>query len=709
MNENSNENSYSMYALTYSQDLFGNWLIGGIANFNGGAGNHFDYSGSGTFGDSTFAGDITVDSGYQDSGYSYSGGGTLAMGSSGPFWSLTGTGKATGGNGSAFAMNGSGSYATSGLGWSMSGTRTGSDSRYNDYSYQVDYSLSGGVWGATGGSGSGGGGEASKSDYSGSGSYTRAIDGGSVTGTTNDNGKMESWTNYKFNTTLGTGGWTATGSGSGGGGARNHSDYSGSGSYTRTIAGGTISGDFNEDGHQTSWNTFDTKATLVNGAWVATGTGKNGSDGHTHTDSSGSGSYTVTTGSSTGPNYSYKTISGDAKESYTHDTSYSSQADWALGTAGWQMTSGSGNNFSDTSSESSHSGSGSYGRGSVDASGNTQTVTGTITTSAGGKNSYSGFETKTEVIGGEWKQVSGSGWGGGGESSKSAYSGKGSYSRTGQFGAAITGDIDEGGDSHSDSSWSTDDTWSSAGGWTTTGSASDSGGNSAHSSYSGSGSYGWSGSTSGSGTSSFSGTVNEEGGSSNGGGYDIQYKYVPPVVTSTSSSGTTPPPAPSGWIAISGNRSGSNSASSKMSYSGSGSYSSSGPVPNSARGRSAEPTRPAASRILRAAGAGVPRSITGTGWSSREPGLLAGATKATVPIRAAALTPTQLLVANPTPPTSRSPAGVAGVARGARRRLGRPERSSVLSAAWARAVPPPAVPTAGRRRAAPAVLLAPAA
>ncbi len=136
------------------------------------------------------------------------------------------------------------------------------------YGYSDQYTLQNdGSWQASSGAGSSSGNGFTQSNYSGSGVYGYAIAGGAVSGTWQENGSAESDYNTATTTTLGSdGAWTQTGTSSSGDGGGQYDSYQGSGNYA-----------------------IDSTAALENGSGSASGSSSysdSGSSGNSSTSSS---------------------------------------------------------------------------------------------------------------------------------------------------------------------------------------------------------------------------------------------------------------------------------------------------------------------------------------------------------------------------------------------------------------------------------------
>lgn len=412
----------SSYSIGLNETALGGWIGGGITAFNGNSSKSNSWTGSGTYGYTNFSGTVTDDSGSKSESFTYMGGGIMLPDMS---WSLMGTGSSSGSSSHNFAYNGTGTYSSSASGIAKGGVTSENGGNNSSLQYGVTYSLSSGDWIATAGSGSGGGG------------YT------------------------------------------------SYSDYSGSGTYSRNEQGGTISGKLNEDGHTNSWSNYGYSTVLNSGKWTATGQGKTGTDGHTHFDSSGSGGFSVSEGGS-GPVWSQ--VNGVTQESSRADTSYLSNEYWLLDSDGWQRQSGSGSASDSGRSDSDSSGSGSYGDSGVDTDGTVYSINGSITRSDRGQYTEYQRQTKSSLQNGVWSVDSGTSNHSGGNYEYVDSVGTGTYSKTGLLGSAISGTLNQSANTQDKTDWVTTANWSPTG-WTTSGTASNSGDVRKDYSYSGTGTF----------------------------------------------------------------------------------------------------------------------------------------------------------------------------------------------------------------------------
>ena len=213
VNTSGNDYNFFTKTLNYVEAVGGGWLTTGTTSFNGNGSQSYSYSGSGSYGDSDFTGTIN-ESGAQNRGYSYTGNG---MHWTGIGWALTGTGHASGDQNQNYSYSGTGTYSRNESGSSVTGTYNADGHNNSSGDFRIDYSLVNNLWEVVSGSGSGGGDSHTYSDYSGSGTYSRTANGGTVSGTINEDGHEFATDNYTTTSTLVAGDWVYAGSGSGSG------------------------------------------------------------------------------------------------------------------------------------------------------------------------------------------------------------------------------------------------------------------------------------------------------------------------------------------------------------------------------------------------------------------------------------------------------------------------------------------------------------
>jgi hypothetical protein len=130
-------------------------------------------------------------------------------------------------------------------------------------------------------------------------------------------------------------GWQATsGTARTGGSGNDHFDWSASGSYTRNLVGGSVSGTWRSGGLDDASYRYGTTSTLTAGAWVTIGSGASAGHGRSTSAYQGSGSYLTMVGGILG---SRVTVSGSGE----HEAYYDYEAGQSYDdTNGWRVTSG---------------------------------------------------------------------------------------------------------------------------------------------------------------------------------------------------------------------------------------------------------------------------------------------------------------------------------------------------------------------------------
>jgi RHS repeat-associated protein len=395
-------------------------------------------------------------------------------------------------------------------GGTVSGFEHFNNSQFCAYGYDRTWTNSGGWSGSCWNSASGNG----HDDYSDSGSYSTSsatlTSSGSVSHSGRDDYSYNSQVSYSLNSN-GLNWMQSSGTAAGSASGEAHSSLSGSGTYSNSYGSAStgnywsMSGTFNQNGHDDSTYSGSYSASAGSGAWTWSGSDTVTASGSSHYDYSGSGNY-----SSSGAGWS---SSGSLSQSGRTDSSYSSTANYSLDAGGinWWLASGSASGSASGESHYSYSGTGSYTSsvGSYSSSGGGSYINGTLNESGHDDSNYSASDTGS---------VSGSGssaawtWTGSDTvtasgSSHYDYSGSGRYSTSGT-GWSASGSLSQSG--RIDSAYSSTEYYSlSSNGatWTQTGgSASGSGSGEAHSSYSGGGKY----SQTGTGWSA-SGTLHQSG------------------------------------------------------------------------------------------------------------------------------------------------------------------------------------------------------
>ncbi len=428
--ESFNENNY------YSQSN-GNWILqSGVGVSSGSGSSHSSYSGSGSYVHYDYAfynstdndydvmrGDF-AESGSEDSSYNYNLNGTAAGG----VWSYSGSQTNTSGGQALFSAHASGKVDSSWNNYSATGTRSedcnadgsysyslyykanaangdwessggtgfsagggyryqtlsasgdysasgnyynskiagkfsfGSGSGYS-YSYDTDSSYSDGEW-TTSGSGTESLYGSSRSDYSGSGSYTRSNwrGDGTTTGTLAESGHAGETYSYVKNYDIESdGSWRETnGTGGSSGSGFTYSQYSGEGDYSSTVYGSSCEGAVTENGWEGSSYSFKTEAKFNNGYWKESGSKTASGSGHSWRDFDGTGAFS---NSQLGSGFD---LNGTVDENGWDETNFISKKEYALDLNGdWQAASGSATASGSGLMHASYSASGAFSSMSV--------------------------------------------------------------------------------------------------------------------------------------------------------------------------------------------------------------------------------------------------------------------------------------------------------------------------------------------------------
>ncbi len=428
--ESFNENN------SYSQSN-GNWILqSGVGVSSGSGSSHSSYSGSGSYVHYDYAfynstdndydvmrGDF-AESGSEDSSYNYNLNGTAIGG----VWSYSGSQTNTSGGQSLFSAHASGKVDSSWNNYSATGTRSencnaddsysfslyykanaangdwessggtgfsagggyryqtlsasgdysasgnyynskiagkfsfGSGSGYS-YSYDTDSSYSDGEW-TTSGSGTESLYGSSRSDYSGSGSYTRSNwrGDGTTTGTLAESGHAGETYSYVKNYDIESdGSWRETnGTGGSSGSGFTYSQYSGEGDYSSTVYGSSCEGAVTENGWEGSSYSFKTEAKFNNGYWKESGSKTASGSGHSWRDFDGTGAFS---NSQLGSGFD---LNGTVDENGWDETNFISKKEYALDLNGdWQAASGSATASGSGLMHASYSASGAFSSMSV--------------------------------------------------------------------------------------------------------------------------------------------------------------------------------------------------------------------------------------------------------------------------------------------------------------------------------------------------------
>ena len=279
---------------------------------------------------------------------------------------------------------------------------------------------------------------------------------------------------YGYEQKLGSGGWELT---SGKQAYRTHDGadwaYAGSGTHSRTIAVGTLSGTIEEGGGQGYQNETTAGAVVASGVWVHAGSDSQESHSSESYSYSGSGTYTYSVAGGA--------VNGKMWEGGGHSHTRNQHLQGVRAADGTYARSGSAGGGGYTSSDFGYAGSGTY---SYNVTGGA--MSGTIIEGGGygGGNSY-GYASEWTAAG--WQQTSGSWSNASHDTATWSYTGSGSYSRP-VAGGSLDGTVSEGGGAGHTYTWTTSGTRQADGSWLATGSGISGHDNERHYSYAGSGS-----------------------------------------------------------------------------------------------------------------------------------------------------------------------------------------------------------------------------
>ncbi|GHT26771.1 hypothetical protein FACS18942_04850 [Planctomycetales bacterium] len=166
-------------------------------------------------------------------------------------------------------------------------------------------------------------------------------------GTLIQNGGNSECSSYNITSQFLNGSWFNTGNGSGCSNENSYSCYDGSGSYTSTFNDGngsfSLSGTTNENGLDWSQMSNDTQSNLINGNWITTGTGDDCGFHCEHSDYNGTGTFTKKIDI---PNIvNNAKYSGSANHNGNADSCSFWNADWTLQNDSWFRSDGSGTSY----------------------------------------------------------------------------------------------------------------------------------------------------------------------------------------------------------------------------------------------------------------------------------------------------------------------------------------------------------------------------
>ncbi len=316
---------------------------------------------------------------------------------------------------------------------------------------------------------------------------------------------------------------------------------------------------------------------------LTTGSATASGHGFAKTNWSGSGSYSKTTTNNQGNTVSTYTGNVFTEEKGHANSDYSASSKSTLQLDGtWFKTSGSGKSSGDNHDYSFTKSWGGYSKNTTGANGYESSYSGSYFNSSKAEN-FSNWDEKNSVIDGEFKQTAGNASGNGTTETISSNSGGGTYSHNaGAYNSHISGSVNEDSYSRDATKYSTTSTWSSADGWTTSGTQSGDGTSRYHSDYSGKGRMNTISSlgsayNSSSGMTGLMGDVNENGETNNNSKYSSDYIWVEGSSGSVASgSGSGVAPTSSDWKLVSGSASDWGDGKTHVDWDGTGSYNSGG-------------------------------------------------------------------------------------------------------------------------------------
>ena len=399
-NENGSDDTSYNFSITSTDLGNGNWSDRGTQTETDSGNSHSSYTGSGTYTDSTGDGSISGsqnESGQDDETYGYTTHYSLVAGD---WMDMSGSGADSGSGKTHYSYDGSGSYDDSLPDDTMSGTQDESGADDMSYQFSITSTDSGGAWSDTGGQIETDSGN-SHSSYTGSGSFTDAT----ISGTQNENGRDDSSYNYTTIYVLVCGNWQdACGFGTDSGSGMTHYDYSGSGAYTDCVGSATVSGSVQESGHDNTSYKFNSQSIDTLGAWVdSSGSETDSASGGSNDSYSGSGTYSDAIGGGTIRGSLNQTGSDSDSYQETETSTIGGTGNW--GTANGSYTeSGTSDDSVSYSGSGTYQRSDATGNGSVNVLGKAQesghddqaenfSITGTET--AGSWN-YAGNDTQTD-------------------------------------------------------------------------------------------------------------------------------------------------------------------------------------------------------------------------------------------------------------------------------------------------------------------------
>ena len=401
---------------------------------------------------------------------------------------------------SKMQMNGTGTYTRGTVNGTLNLMKM--DTSSNSSFSTVESLGSTGAWTFTSGNRSAASDNDFQFTYAGSGTYTYPVAGGQVDGGLTEFGNADNTDNHSQSESINAAGDWQFDVGSKSHSAGNSSTFSssGTGTYSYAVTGGSVSGTINEANWSTSSNNeteFNTRGSI--GGWSSLGTKTSGTAGGSTRDFVGSGSYSINIPDPTDAKKSAGSVSGKIDEGGSTNSNSSESLGWSLSAGnGWQQVSGSRSHSNGNSSNSKSSGSGSYSYTDLEnANGIYRSVShsGKIEEDASSDSGSSASDALMFSTAGVWVRTSGgtSSWNSSHQSSNSSGTGKYTFNVGGTSASPdyrkLSGDVTESRSSLDDQSYSLSTTFTPFGTFVTTGSKSSTGNWSDDSSLTGKGSY----------------------------------------------------------------------------------------------------------------------------------------------------------------------------------------------------------------------------
>ena len=377
--------------------------------------------------------------------------------------------------------------------------------------------------------------------YSGTGTYSYVVAGGSVSGTITQSGQQITETSVSLSMMETGNGWiTASGTQSALTMEKSSSSYQGSGGYTVTTESegyfSLVSGTITESGSESETLTLTVSGVLSNGDWSITGSGTTTSmsdDSYFHV-SSGSYSQSVSEPGSS------SSVSGthSATALRTNDSNGGIQLSLVAGT--WEISGGTSASSGQSNDTSQFSESGSY---ASSGSGNGQWNNAGTFTRSGSTADLSDYTISSTYLLGDWL-TAGSGSGSGYDNSHYAYNDTGTYvsvfSKGDGSSFTMSGTSSQNGSDQSSMNYQTGSTLQSDGSWLNSGSGCESGSSYAESSYEGGGFFTMTiDDPNIVGDASYQGSASHNGDSSTTSAWDVVWSIQNGIWSRTSGTGTT--------------------------------------------------------------------------------------------------------------------------------------------------------------------------